>query len=282
MVFPGFCSRYRHFTTASLKKPGVYDTKVIKEEITLRNEYLNYMRTVIPSMEDGSDGGGKNGNSQHRDQMSEMLSQSKKGITDEGIEEIKSESTQGTKFEPVRATGSVQTQVDKELSWTQHPAFLNALVGRIFFDFLPSNYGNATVKEMIQKKLSSIKLPDYLEELLVHDLDLGNSFPIISRYRNDISKINKETIQLTLSISRVSDPTINDRGLWIDLDIIYGGTISLTLDVKTNWMKTTQAISDEATGDKEEQRKASEAEPLAPGNLENLRRGKTLCIFFLQ
>lgn len=55
--------------------------------------------------------------------------------------------------------------------------WLNSLVGRILFDCLP----DPTIKEMIssrlQRKLSSIKLPYFVEEIILTELVLGSNMP---------------------------------------------------------------------------------------------------------
>uniref|UniRef100_A0A8C2T156 SMP-LTD domain-containing protein n=1 Tax=Coturnix japonica TaxID=93934 RepID=A0A8C2T156_COTJA len=71
-------------------------------------------------------------------------------------------------------------------------AWVNALVGRIFWDFLRERYWAEQVSCKIQKKLSKIKLPYFMNELKLTELDMGTSIP---------------------SILSASKPTINDRGL---------------------------------------------------------------------
>uniref|UniRef100_A0A669QD54 SMP-LTD domain-containing protein n=1 Tax=Phasianus colchicus TaxID=9054 RepID=A0A669QD54_PHACC len=70
-------------------------------------------------------------------------------------------------------------------------AWVNALVGRIFWDFLRERYWAEQVSSKIQKKLSKIKLPYFMNELKLTELDMGTSIP---------------------SILSASKPTINDRG----------------------------------------------------------------------
>uniref|UniRef100_A0A3Q3WCJ9 SMP-LTD domain-containing protein n=1 Tax=Mola mola TaxID=94237 RepID=A0A3Q3WCJ9_MOLML len=53
------------------------------------------------------------------------------------------------------------------------PAWVNSLVGRIFWDFLREKYWTDQVAQKIQKKLSKIKLPYFMNELKLADLDMG-------------------------------------------------------------------------------------------------------------
>jgi len=61
------------------------------------------------------------------------------------------------------------------------PVFLNALLGRIFYDAAHSPYWSLQLQNSIQRKLNAIKTPPFLELLVVKDLNLGSSFPIIER-----------------------------------------------------------------------------------------------------
>ncbi|NXG46292.1 TEX2 protein, partial [Psilopogon haemacephalus] len=95
-------------------------------------------------------------------------------------------------------------------------AWMNALAGRIFWDFLREPYWAEQVSTKIQKKLSKIKLPYFMNELALTELDMGTSIP---------------------SILSASSPTINDRGLWVDMEVTYSGSLQMTLETKMNLCK---------------------------------------------
>ncbi|XP_055333527.1 uncharacterized protein LOC129585038 isoform X2 [Paramacrobiotus metropolitanus] len=94
---------------------------------------------------------------------------------------------------------------------------LNLLFHRIFFDVLTESTWAAVVKKKIQKKLSVISLPYYIEELQITDIDLGKHLPIIS----DVSQ----------------KPGIDSRGVWVEMNFEYHGTVQMTLSTKLNLMK---------------------------------------------
>ena len=50
-------------------------------------------------------------------------------------------------------------------------------------------------------------------------------------------------------IQRASRPYLDDRGLWLDIDIAYGGGFTMSLETKVNLMKlrTRRKNSDEFT-----------------------------------
>ncbi|XP_010286065.1 PREDICTED: testis-expressed sequence 2 protein-like, partial [Phaethon lepturus] len=95
-------------------------------------------------------------------------------------------------------------------------AWMNALVGRIFWDFLREPYWAEQVSSKIQKKLSKIKLPYFMNELMLTELDMGTSIP---------------------SVLSASNPTINDQGLWVDMEVTYSGSLQMTLETKMNLCK---------------------------------------------
>ncbi|NXN14891.1 TEX2 protein, partial [Indicator maculatus] len=95
-------------------------------------------------------------------------------------------------------------------------AWMNALAGRICWDFLREPYWAQQVASKIQKKLSKIKLPYFMNELALTELDMGTAIP---------------------SVLSASSPTINDRGLWVDMEVTYSGSLQMTLETKMNLCK---------------------------------------------
>ncbi|XP_018562200.1 testis-expressed protein 2-like isoform X2 [Anoplophora glabripennis] len=94
--------------------------------------------------------------------------------------------------------------------------WVNALIGRVLFDCMRNPSFTMKVRERIQRKLCTIKLPYFIEEILIPELSLGKTPPFIH-------KANK--------------PVLDGRGLWIDLDVTYEGAIVLTLQTKLNLMR---------------------------------------------
>uniref|UniRef100_A0A3B4GJ73 Testis-expressed sequence 2 protein-like n=1 Tax=Pundamilia nyererei TaxID=303518 RepID=A0A3B4GJ73_9CICH len=104
----------------------------------------------------------------------------------------------------------------KKVSEQSEPTWVNCLVGRIFWDFLWEKYWADQVAHKIQKKLSKIKLPYFMNELTLADLDMGTCLPHI------------------LSTSK---PTLDSRGLWLQLELVYTGCLQMTLETKMNLCK---------------------------------------------
>ncbi|XP_038163691.1 testis-expressed protein 2 isoform X2 [Cyprinodon tularosa] len=92
-------------------------------------------------------------------------------------------------------------------------AWVNAFLGRIFWDFLREKYWADVVSKKIQMKLSKIRLPYVMNELTLTELDMGFSVP---------------------KILRASKPSVDHQGLWFDLDISYAGSFLMTLETKLN------------------------------------------------
>ncbi|KAK9752721.1 hypothetical protein QE152_g4042 [Popillia japonica] len=102
--------------------------------------------------------------------------------------------------------------------------WVNAIIARVIFDCAREETITQRIKERIQRKLASIRLPYFIQELYCEELNLGSTTPII-----------KDS----------STPTLDERGLWIDLDVSYEGLIVVILQTKVNLMKLkTVHISD--------------------------------------
>ncbi|MEQ2192189.1 hypothetical protein XENOCAPTIV_008281 [Xenoophorus captivus] len=99
---------------------------------------------------------------------------------------------------------------------TSQTAWANALIGRIFWDFLREKHWADTVSHKIQKKLSKIRLPYFMNELTLTELDMGCSMP---------------------QIMATSRPEVNHRGLWVELQLVYMGNLQMTLQTKFNLSK---------------------------------------------
>ncbi|XP_076451047.1 testis-expressed protein 2-like [Babylonia areolata] len=99
---------------------------------------------------------------------------------------------------------------DNQLYW------LNALIGRCFFDFLRDGWWADKVKDKLQRKLSKIHVPYFIEELQVTAIDLGKEMPVIRRAAN---------------------PYLDEQGFWVELDVSYSGGFKMTIETKVNLMK---------------------------------------------
>ncbi|XP_068434276.1 testis-expressed protein 2-like [Clinocottus analis] len=105
------------------------------------------------------------------------------------------------------------------------PSWVNSLVGRIFWDFLRERYWTDQVAHKIQKKLSKIKLPYFMNELTLADLDMGTCLP---------------------QVLSTSTPTLDRRGLWLEMEVMYTGCLQMSLETKMNLCKLGKDIEDEA------------------------------------
>ncbi|XP_041838284.1 testis-expressed protein 2-like isoform X2 [Melanotaenia boesemani] len=105
-------------------------------------------------------------------------------------------------------TTSAQVQPKEE---EDAVAWVNAAVGRVAWDFLMEPYWADLVSKKIQMKLSKIRLPYFMNELTLTELDMGSATP---------------------RILRASTPYIDYRGLWFDLEISYSGSFLMTLETK--------------------------------------------------
>lgn len=98
----------------------------------------------------------------------------------------------------------------------------NCLLGRLVFDMHSCPETINLIQDKIQRKLSNIKLPYFMESLLVTEVVIGQDAP---------------------TIHKVAKPTLDERGLWFDLNISYKGSVTMTVETKLNLMKLTRASS---------------------------------------
>ncbi|XP_074647421.1 testis-expressed protein 2-like [Tubulanus polymorphus] len=103
-----------------------------------------------------------------------------------------------------------QITCDPQMFW------FNALLTRTFYDFIRDKYYADKVSEKIQKKLSKIRVPYFIDELTITEIELGTEMPVVRR---------------------ASKPYLDERGMWFDADIAYNGGFRMTLETKVNLMK---------------------------------------------
>uniref|UniRef100_I3KUY0 Testis expressed 2, like n=1 Tax=Oreochromis niloticus TaxID=8128 RepID=I3KUY0_ORENI len=115
---------------------------------------------------------------------------------------------------PLCSPGASSTDV--KYPGKSQTAWANALIGRIFWDFLREKRWADAVSHKIQKKLSKIRLPYFMNELTLTELDMGSSMP---------------------QITATSRPEVNPRGLWVELQLVYTGNLQMTLQTKFNLSK---------------------------------------------
>ncbi|XP_041363565.1 testis-expressed protein 2-like [Gigantopelta aegis] len=111
---------------------------------------------------------------------------------------------------------------ERQLFW------INALIGRCFWDFLRDQWWAEVVKEKLQRKLSKIHVPYFIEELQVTHIDIGSEIP---------------------AIRRAGCPFLDEKGFWVDLDIAYSGGFKMTIETKINLMKLTRRASHVVSSD---------------------------------
>lgn len=103
--------------------------------------------------------------------------------------------------------------------------WINALIGRCLWDFLQDKSWTDKVMEKLQRKLSKIHVPYFIEELKITDIDLGTAIPIIQRS---------------------SKPYLDERGFWVDLQTTYSGGFKMTIATKVNLMKLKKSSLDKS------------------------------------
>jgi hypothetical protein len=91
----------------------------------------------------------------------------KKDKTARAFKSNKSSPSSSKKTTPEKEKGyshgaSTFSDMENILSIPQSPAFLNALFGRILYDFIKSSHGQRKIKELINKKFYYMKKPNFV------------------------------------------------------------------------------------------------------------------------
>ncbi|TDG53065.1 hypothetical protein AWZ03_000608 [Drosophila navojoa] len=92
----------------------------------------------------------------------------------------------------------------------------NVLMGRCLFSCLNNNELRLKIQDFMQKKLNSIKLPSFMEEVIITNIYLGES-PML--------------------FHRISQPMLDERGVWLDADMTYEGFANITVTTKLNLLR---------------------------------------------
>ncbi|XP_060076091.1 testis-expressed protein 2-like [Ylistrum balloti] len=146
--------------------------------------------------------------------------------------------------------------------------WLNALINRVFWDFLHEQYFIDKVLDKLQRKLSKIHIPYFIEELKITNIDLGNEVP---------------------NLRRGARPYFDEQGFWVDIDINYEGGFQMTIETKVNLMRLKKtapvdkhetgsarksAITDEDEEDSAESSSDEEEDVSSPSTEDGARGGK--------
>ncbi|XP_020816975.1 testis-expressed protein 2 isoform X1 [Drosophila serrata] len=92
----------------------------------------------------------------------------------------------------------------------------NVFLGRFLYSCLHDTLLQERIKDVLQKKLNSIKLPSFMEEVVITNIYLGRS-PLLCH--------------------RISQPMLDERGVWMDADITYEGLAHITVTTKLNLLR---------------------------------------------
>ncbi|KAL5106373.1 Testis-expressed protein 2 [Taenia crassiceps] len=115
----------------------------------------------------------------------------------------------------LRASQALQLNLNYVSCDSQVP-WLNALIGRLFWDFLRHELWLKRVQEKIQGKLRKLHLPYFVNELTVTSVDMGTELPVVRS---------------------AGKPFLDNQGLWIEAEVVYAGGFTVSLETNINLMK---------------------------------------------
>lgn len=87
--------------------------------------------------------------------------------------------------------------------------FLNTFLNRIFYDIHKSDVMKSWLKDRIYRKLLKIKITQWFKSINVTEIDMGTILP---------------------RITKVCRPTQDEHGLWVELEIDYGGVARAAIE----------------------------------------------------
>ncbi|KAM7538634.1 hypothetical protein Aperf_G00000047746 [Anoplocephala perfoliata] len=105
-----------------------------------------------------------------------------------------------------------------------HLPWLNALIARLAWDFLRHERWRERVQEKIQAKIRKKKFISLLNEPIVTNVDMGSELPVI---RN------------------VGKPFLDNQGLWLELEVVYTGGFTVSVETTVNVKKLEKASRQE-------------------------------------
>ena len=120
---------------------------------------------------------------------------------------------------------------DQKPSSQAQLTWVNALLGRLFWDVWKSEYWNTKAKNRIQSKISRMKLPPFIRYLKVTDIKFGHALP---------------------KIQSADNLRQDNRGLWVDLKVDYDGGIMLTIETMVNLEYYLRQLTDQGKSDGDE------------------------------
>lgn len=94
--------------------------------------------------------------------------------------------------------------------------WLNILMGRIAYSCLNDKQFLTVLQDMLKKKLNAIKLPTFMENVCVTNVNLGDTAP---------------------TFDNIIPPMCDERGLWFEADCSYEGLMHMTISTKLNLMR---------------------------------------------
>lgn len=103
----------------------------------------------------------------------------------------------------------------------------NVLAGRLLFSCLNDAALIERIQSLLQRKLSAIKLPGFMEEIRIAHVDLGNRPPLIHR---------------------IATPRLDERGTWVDADVTYEGLMHMTITTKLNLLRLRRQTAAQEVG----------------------------------
>jgi len=229
--------RQSHLQTIYLFSPTAKDKEFWYQQIKLSSQgntrqniieqqekFFSFMFHYMPqSITEGTTGKGRKNRRKKSSAYDSSVHFSMKGV-DEGDEEEDELSTSVSITKQMKPSTSGSSKVGVAGSSVTKPVssippvitdnmdWLNTALARFCWDILNEDHWLKWITSKIQRRISRIKTPSFMEPLSVSEVNLGNDIPIVRRINGP--------------------PSLDYKGVWICLSVKYKGTFNMTLKTK--------------------------------------------------
>ena len=191
---------FRHMKSCS---EGINDEEIAAK----RNEFYSYMKHYMPNSLTNAEKVKPEKRRKKKDDTS-SVHYSMKSNEESAEEEGNSVSItkKPTSVKVGTNKGSIPPTVAADMDW------LNTALARVCWDIWHEKHWYDWVEARIQRRISRIKTPSWMEPLSVTEIQLGKTIPTVKRV--------------------YAPPKLTSEGVWIYLAVQYKGSFTMTLETK--------------------------------------------------
>ena len=182
----------------------------VKEIVKEQREFYSYMKYYMPKSI--SDSEKLKQERKKKKKTDNSLVHFSMKATEESVEEGDSAVSIDSKQQKGASGGTKSSSVPIPPALCADMDWLNAGLARICWDIWHERRWHDWVEAKIQRRISRIKTPSWMEPLTVTDVQLGKTIPTVKRI--------------------YAPPKLDNEGVWVYLAVQYKGSFNMTLETK--------------------------------------------------